>query len=77
MNSLEELRQAAQDVINRNGECIVLVISRVSRGNSIRMFGKRGPIGDVLCVNSDGKSVARFKAASVIKYLDGLNDNGK
>ena len=71
--TLSELREACQDIIDDGHEALVLEIQRRPTGNGMRLLGKRRPVGEVLCVNGKGHSVVRFKAAGVIKYLDGLN----
>ena len=36
-------------------------------GHGARLFGKSGPVGELLCVNSEGESVVRFKASDVVR----------
>lgn len=61
---LSDLIIQCVEVINRGGEAIVLVIPR-----GVRLCGRRGPIGELLCTNSNGANVVRFKAKSVLKFL--------
>lgn len=42
-------------------------VTLVRKGSGVRLFGKSGPIGELLCVNSAGESVVRFKASSVVR----------
>lgn len=35
----------------------------------MRLFGRKGPLGDLTCVNAKGHAVVRFKALSIIAYL--------
>lgn len=41
-------------------------------GDYVRLDGRRGPLGYVLCVNSQGETVARFETKKVIDFLSGL-----
>lgn len=57
---------------------MTLVLTRVARGDTIRLFGRQGgPIGEVLCVNSAGHTVAAFPCQKVLNALDGLKWGAK
>ena len=61
---VEELKQACRDKIASGGKALVLVT------NSCRLCGRRGPIGELLCENSDGSKVVRFDAAKVLAFIE-------
>lgn len=60
----EDLKQACLDAISVGSESIVLIMQ------STRLCGNRGPRGELICVNSDGQNVVRFKAKSVLKFIE-------
>ena len=63
----QELRKACGDGI---GQVSLVVPRNPPASGRIRLFGKSGPVGEVLCVNATGRTVARFDAASVLRWLD-------
>lgn len=63
--NVDDLKSACQSVIDSGGEAVVLVIPR-----GVRLCGRRGPIGELLCTHPDGYNVVRFKAAAVLRFLE-------
>lgn len=57
------LRNACLDAMDQ-GQCIILVTK------STRLCGKRGPIGELRCVNAKGEKVVEFDAEKVLKFID-------
>lgn len=72
MTSLKQLRDEAQKRIDEGAESLVLVMPGPARGETRRLFGRRGPRGEILCENSEHEVVVRFMAAAIIAYLDKL-----
>lgn len=68
---VEELKQACHDVIALGGEAIILVT------NSCRLCGRRGPIGELLCEQPDGRKTVRFKAKAVLKFIEKAEAKGE
>lgn len=60
----EDLKQACCDAISVGRESIVLIVQ------TTRLCGNRGPRGELICVNSEGQNVVRFKATSVLKFIE-------
>lgn len=60
----EDLKQACRDAIDCGRESITLIVP------STRLCGKRGPIGELVCVNRDVENVVRFKAKAVLKFIE-------
>jgi hypothetical protein len=72
-----ELRLECFDATTRFDGTITLVLPGVRKGISRRLFGKCGPLGEVMCNNHDGDSVCRFKAAAVLDYIDKARRKGQ
>lgn len=61
---VDELEQRCRDTIASGGKSVVLVT------RSLRLCGSCGPIGTLLCENSDGSKVVAFNAKKVLKFLE-------
>lgn len=50
---------------------ITLVVPRPVSGRSdfVRLAGRSGPLGRILCENSQGHTAAQFKAAEVLRWM--------
>lgn len=64
--TIDELRDACGDGTGS----IIVVLNRVPTGEKIRLTTGGGPLGEILCVNSQRKTVARFEASAVLKFLN-------
>lgn len=62
--TIDDLKQACRDAIDVGSESIILVVP------STRLCGKRGPRGELICVNSECQNVVRFNAKSVLKFIE-------
>ena len=62
--NVDELKQACRDAIARGERHIVLVTA------SVRLCGRRGPVGVLVCVNAKHEKVVRFEAAKVLKFVE-------
>lgn len=62
--TIDNLKQAGRDAISAGSESIILIVQ------STRLCGNRGPRGELICVNSEGQNVVRFKAKSVLKFIE-------
>lgn len=47
---------------------LILVLQRLPTGERMRLCGKHGPFGEVLCVGQDG-TVVRFQKKAIRAYL--------
>lgn len=59
-----------QELIDACGDKLVITLvlpHRSCRGEQVRLCGRSGPFGDMLCDNGSGL-VVRFKAADVLKW---------
>jgi len=75
--TLEELRLQCSDAIANCFGMIALVLPGIKTSRSRRLFGKCGPLGEVVCDNYDGNSVCCFDAAAVLDYIDKVRDKGQ
>lgn len=62
--NIEELRTACESTIAGGGQCITLAIP-----SEVRIGRKGWPRGELICVNSIGGRVVRYKAASLLRFL--------
>lgn len=60
------IQHAAQRQIENGKDATVTLV--LPKG--VRLFGKRGPVGELLCVNSTGESVVRFKASAIVRACE-------
>jgi len=64
--TIEELREAC----NVGRYVVLLMPPPNSNGYTRRLFGMRGPRGEVLCGRPDGHQMVRFLSAAVLRHLD-------
>ena len=62
---VNQLRKACQDAMTAGNKAVVVVRT----DGRLLLCGNRGPRGELLCV-TDGQSVVRYKAHSVLSFLD-------
>ena len=55
----------------RAEKTVTLTLRRQPTGEKIRLCGRKGPLGKVICcqVGEGGHTVARFDSAAVLKFL--------
>lgn len=66
--TIDEIREEASRRLIL-GSKMMLVLEHQSKGYRIRLFGNRGPYGDIACVNEQGETVAWFEPKAVLKAL--------
>lgn len=66
--TIDELYRRAQ-ACQREKRDLLLTLGRKPRGNTIRLCGRRGPCGTVVCVSNKGSTVASFDANRVVEFL--------
>lgn len=67
-------KRIAEGLPSMGSPVVQLVLPGYARGETRRLAGRSGPVGEVLCDNViDGKecSVVNFKAADVLKWAKG------
>ena len=68
--TIDELRKQCEKSIRDGWDGVVLVLPWVSKGEKIRLCKSSGPLGEILNVNSNGETVARFSAKKLLEYID-------
>ncbi len=63
--TLDEMQELAE---NAGDEIVLVIPPPLSKGEKIRLCRKSGPLGQILCVNRKGNTVARFSAKSVLAW---------
>ena len=62
--SVDDLKEACRRSIACGVGSVVLV------SKSTRLCGRRGPIGELVCVNSLGEKLVRYDAAKILKFVE-------
>lgn len=71
--TIEELRAACESAVARGSKGITLVLPGYSAGNHKRLFGRSGPLGEVVADTGDHgrpESLVCFDPGKVLAYLD-------
>jgi hypothetical protein len=68
---IEELKSACREAIEAGREAVILKLP-----NGVRLCGRSGPIGELLCDAGRG-TVVRFKAAAVLRWVEKAEKSGR
>lgn len=68
--TVPELAAECQRCLDAGLKYVALVLPRPpGRSNRMRLHGRRGPLGELACVNNAGHSVVHFEVLDVLAYL--------
>lgn len=69
--TIDELIAACESNMTTGGDVILLTLPPPpGNGYTMRLLGKRGPRGEIVCTDQQsGHSVVRFKASAVLKFI--------
>lgn len=63
--NVDQLEKQCCEVLQRGGDAVIVV----RFDGRTMLWGNRGPRGELMCTNTGGQSVVRYKAQSVLKFL--------
>jgi hypothetical protein len=63
------MAQAVQKALNHDFDTVAFVLPRKPSGLHMRLDGRGSPLGEVMCVNCDKHTVARFDTLEVLAWL--------